>query len=297
METPSLLLVATLCLAGCGDAGRGNPNPTFWGDFATVPAATDDGGQMADNCSTAAKLVYVIDASGQLSSFAPDKLLFVDLGVVHCGSEPAGSVNSMAIDRNAIAWINFQSGNIYKVDVTSKTLDCQATAFKPNPVNGFTTFGMGYSANSNGSSDETLFIAGPNGLSGNALARLDTTTMKATAVGPLASWPELTGTGDAKLWGFFPANSGAKVAQIDKATAALGMTYNVPQLNGNQMAWAFAFWGGDFWIFLKRQKDASTNVWHVAIFDGGMNVTEAIPNTGREIVGAGVSTCAPVTIG
>ncbi len=301
------LIVSLAALAaGCG-SGRMPPGGggqwTFGdfaappsGDFAAPPFPGDDAGA-PDDCSDAARLVYVIDASGKLSSFAPEKLLFTDIGTVQCGDEPPGSVNSMAIDRNAVAWINFQSGNVYKVNVQSPHLDCQATAFAPDPFGGFSTFGMGYSTNTAGASDETLFIAGSDGLAGNALARLDTATMKPKAVGALDSWPELTGTGDARLWGFFPAESGTRVAEIDKTTAKLGMTYTLPQLNGTQTAWAFAFWGGDFWIFLKRDKDNSTNVWHLAIFDGGTSVTEAVHDTGREIVGAGVSTCAPLTIG
>lgn len=295
----AFFLSIALVAIGCGPAGRPSSGGGLWFNDLATPLAGDDGGvAMPDNCSTAAKLVYVIDASGKLSSFAPDKLLFTDIGTIHCGAEPDGSVNSMAVDRNAIAWVDFQSGNVYKVDVQSKNLDCVATTFQPDPISGFTTFGMGYSSNSIGSQDETLFVAGPHGLGGSALARLDTGSLAAKIVGTVAAEPELTGTGDAKLWGFFPSRSGSKVAEINKANAGLGTTYALPQLNGDQMAWAFAFWGGDFWIFLKRNNtDNSTNVWHLRIFDAGMNFSEAIHDTGREIVGAGVSTCAPLTIG
>jgi hypothetical protein len=68
----------------------------------------------------------------------------------------------------------------------------------------------------------------------------------------------------------------------------------LPQLLGNPSAWAFAFWGGDFWVFLQRDTDPSTSVYHVNGTTGSM--TTALSNTSRTIVGAGVSTCAPVVL-
>jgi len=65
------------------------------------------------------------------------------------------------------------------------------------------------------------------------------------------------------------------------------------QVQGNPSAWAFAFWGGDFYIFLKRDTDNSTNVWHLT---AAGQVSKALNDTGRTIVGAGVSTCAPLMI-
>jgi hypothetical protein len=291
------LLVAALALTAC-TANNSHPPRLNLGDMAQGNQnGADMAGMNQGGCLDAAKLVYVIDANGTLSSFDPPNLAFKDLGKINCGSEPDGTVNSMAIDRNAFAYVNFQSGAVYKVDTQSPQLTCTATKFNPSP-NNYTTFGMGFSADSDGSDAETLFVAGAQGLAANnALATLDINSFVPNTVGNLPSWPELTGTGDAKLWGFFPDASNTFVAQIDKTNASLSMKYQLSQLNGNQTAWAFAFWGGDFWIFLQRDSDNSTNVWHLAVFDGGMNVTEAIKDTGREIVGAGVSTCAPTTIG
>ena len=64
--------------------------------------------------------------------------------------------------------------------------------------------------------------------------------------------------------------------------------------HGAPLAWAFAFWGGRFWIFLKRDSDASTYVYAMDATTGAL--TTALSNTGRTIVGAGVSTCAPVNV-
>jgi hypothetical protein len=71
-------------------------------------------------------------------------------------------------------------------------------------------------------------------------------------------------------------------------------TYMLPTLQGPPMAWAFAFWGGDYWIFLAKGTETNTSVYQI---DGGNgNIKSTTPAPGRLIVGAGVSTCAPVVI-
>jgi hypothetical protein len=113
--------------------------------------------------------------------------------------------------------------------------------------------------------------------------------------GQTTGWPELTGTGDAKLWAFYPDTSPPLVAQLDKSTGTELSRLPLPALAGMPTAWAFAFWGGDFWIFLERGTDPSTSVYRVRGQDGSFST--AIANTGRSIVGAGVSTCAPIVVG
>jgi hypothetical protein len=102
--------------------------------------------------------------------------------------------------------------------------------------------------------------------------------------------PELTGTGDANLWAFFPEASNPRISQIDKSTGAESGTIALPTLKGMPRAWAFAFWGGDYWVFLKKDSEQTTTVYHVKGADGSVTSWK-IPNL--SIVGAGVSTCAP----
>jgi hypothetical protein len=166
---------------------------------------------------------------------------------------------------------------------------------------GFEEFGMGFAADVAGANQETLYIAGgtaSNIGSGSSLfGSVAFPSLSVQKRGNVDGWPELTGTGDAKLWGFFPDTSPPKVAEIDKATGMSGTTFTAPALKstGRPQAWAFAFWGGDFWIFLQRDVDTSTTVYQVKQSDG--SVTAVKPKTGRKIVGAGVSTCAPTTVG
>jgi hypothetical protein len=152
-----------------------------------------------------------------------------------------------------------------------------------------------------GSTDDTLFVAGGasvNGANNSTLAKLDTTAFTATTVGNVTGWPELTGNGNAELWGWFPSDQTGsttpRVEQIDKTSGSPIKTYMLPSLQGMPSAWAFAFWGGDYWIFLAKDLDVSSTVYQI---DGATGAVKGSTSAGsRLIVGAGVSTCAPVVI-
>src|SRR5262249_13459071 len=72
----------------------------------------------------------------------------------------------------------------------------------------------------------------------------------------------LAGTGDGRLFGWCPyssdAGSGTALAQIDKATGAtpspIPLTVNVGA------AFAFSFWGGDFWFFAAQGFDQPSTI-------------------------------------
>ena len=304
MRSTAIVVAALgpLLLAACNVSSRpdngshvttpGNPDLTMTSNMNCPNPGPD--GCPVDNCSDAAKLVYVVDENNELSSFAPDKLAFTAIGTLRCPAMPGATPFSMAVDRNADAWVLYNSGEVFKVNTT--TAGCASTTFVPSQK-GFDVFGMGFSTNMAGGTDETLYIAG------GALSNIGTTStlgsismpqLKVTSIAGISGSPELTGISDATLWGFFPDATRPRVAEIDKATGALSNTKPLTQLAGMPLAWAFAYWGGDFWIFLETANDTSTNVWQLKAAGG---VVKAIPDTGRTIVGAGVSTCAPTTIG
>jgi len=155
---------------------------------------------------------------------------------------------------------------------------------------------MGFSTDAAGGTTDTLFIAGGSGTTvpTSTLAKLDMGTFQPTTRGTVTGWPELTGTGSAELWGFFPATGSARVVQIDKTNGSALQTYTLNSLAGDPTAWAFAFHGGDFWVFLKKNFETSTTVYQVNGMTGA--ITGSTPAGGRTIVGAGVSTCAPVIL-
>ena len=304
-----LLWLAAFGLGACATGASPGPDASGSGQggdtgdagelVIVIPDASQPGGDggWVDPCPESAKLVYVVEDDRTFSSFDPRQITagqdpFRDLGKLSC---PAGNATpfSMSVDRSATAWVLYSDGHIFRVDIA--TLGCQATSYVPDAT--LKLFGMGFVSNSAGSQDETLFIAGgPKPGSGptSEMATLQVPALVLSKLGTITGSPELTGTGDAKLWGFFPDLTPPKVAQIDKGDGSDLVTYPAAALQGNPQAWAFAFWGGDFWIFLKHYNEPSTKVHRMHSKDGTLDTP--LPDTGRRIVGAGVSTCAPVTI-
>jgi hypothetical protein len=277
--------------AGAVDAGTPVSPPAF---DATVPVVTGGGG--GDGCSDAAKLVYVIDQDGMLSSFAPDTLTFRDIGRVSCAD--SGTPFSMSVDRKGVAWVVYSTGNMFNVS----TSDAACTPIARTAGDqGFTTFGMGFVAPGGDASADTLFIAGMPPLSLSLdfktyLGKITPGTLATTRVGPLDdAVPELSGTGDGKLWAYYAGSTPPAVAQLDLGDGRTLENHALTSIDASSArAYAFAFWGGDFWLFFASSTDASTTVWQV---DGKSFAQKAVlPNTGRLIVGAGVSTCAPLIL-
>ncbi len=206
----------------------------------------------------------------------------------------------MSVDRDAVAWVLYQNGQggqseLFRVEIKN-SLKCTKVDFKAPEQ--FTLFGMGFVSDTPGSSAEKLYVAGvPKVAPGNnsKLGILSTTTPYSIAeLGSTVGSPELTGTGDAKLWAFSPDSKPPVVNQLDKATGQASKTFEVGSLQGNPRAWAFAFWGGDFFVFLQRDREPSTTVYRVKGADGALST--ALGDIGRTVVGAGVSTCAPIDI-
>lgn len=279
--------------AGSGGAGgSGGSGSTGGGVHSGGGSGTGGAG---DGCSAEAKTVYVVDVNRTFSAFDPASKTFRDIGVLNCPASPGSQPFSMSVARDAFAYVLYDDGELFRVSTAN--LACTATAFLPDAI--YRRFGMGFSTDAVGGTSDTLFIAG--GMTVGAMSKLGTLSTTGFATSPLVDivgWPELTGTGDAKLWGFFPqtmAGGGSPfVAQLDKSTGAFLVSYPAMSLAGEAGAWAFAFWGGSFWIFLRRDGDTSTQVWEMKANTGV--VTNALMDTGRTIVGAGVSTCAPLVI-
>ena len=130
------------------------------------------------------------------------------------------------------------------------------------------------------------------------LAYIDTTHGKPTAhqIATLTSSldhnPELTGTSEGKLFGFYPnATDPAFVQEIDRTSGAgVGTKWNLGSSGlGYVSAYAFAQWGGTFYIFVTvggtptvRTIDRKTGDYRTVM-----------DSTPYKVTGAGVSTCAP----
>jgi hypothetical protein len=289
---------------GMGTGGGAGGNPGF-GGVPTGPSS--DAGPIGESCSDAAKLVYVVSEDNHLYTFAPNKLpdvtaAFVDLGVLGC-SDPGDNVNSMAVDRHGTAYVNYASGRIFTVDTA--TLACTDTGFAPGQAGFSPNLSMGFSADAPGSSNETLYVSDNTGddtqnPDGKGLAKLDLTKSPPTLT-PLGVYTadvmggrcELTGTGDAKLFGFFTTVP-AHLAAIDKGSGATPAATPLDMVNASTGGYAFSFWGGSFW-FYTASDTATTKVTRYDPTTTPPATTVAAPMLPFTIVGAGVSTCAPLT--
>ncbi|MEO8704000.1 MAG: hypothetical protein ABI867_28375 [Kofleriaceae bacterium] len=240
------------------------------------------------------ELIYVVDTSNNFLSFDPRKLPddpFHLIGRLDCTS--FGTPFSMSVDRGGIAWVLYSSGELFRVSI--QDAKCQPTTYRAG-TGGVATFGMGFVTDAAKSKSEKLYIAANNGTRG--LAYIDTagTTPAFKAVGTIAATvsqnPELTGTSEAKLFGFYPGSFDdvSFVQEIDRASgAALGTRWSLgTQPIGTISAYAFAHWGGTFYIFLTADDSTVRTINRQT--GAYKTVLEHVP---YRISGAGVSTCAP----
>jgi hypothetical protein len=276
-----LLAAAALC-PSCGEDAARDPGGDADSDTDADTDADSDS-DTDDGCSEAAKVVYLVDSDNSLYRFDPPTKVFNLIGVVDCGN--GSSPYSMAVTRDAVAYVLFQSGEIFEVSTSDAS--CTATPYVTGQ-SGFGVFGMGFATDGEDTSDETLYIAND-----ASLATIGD-DWGIAIVGSIAGDPELTGNGLGELWGFFPSADTPHVSRIDKGNASLVTTYPLADLSNSPSAWAFAYWGAAFYVFYESALDASTNVYKVDADSGDVELY--IPESGKRIVGAGVSTCAPTTI-
>jgi hypothetical protein len=256
------------------------------------------GSSGASGCSQAAELVYVLSTDNSIWSFDPPSKQFTHLATLDCHTSM--TPNSMAVDRDLNAWINYEKdgddGAIFKFDLT-QTSGCVSTPIAL-PA-GFGQIGMGFSTDTAGGTAETLFI---DGIGGHGLAKIDLTTYAVTPIGDFSNdanltgqSAELTGTGDAKLYGYFTTVPYVRVAEIDKSTASIVSDDQLAGFTPPQ-DWAFSFWGGDFYLYTAPGSNTTGNssVVHYSPLTNTVDLSY-VADVGFVIVGAGVSTCAPVT--
>lgn len=307
---------ASLSLVACGPGARSGVDGNITNGDGNN--GNGDGNNNNPNCTAdGVDLIYVVDTDNKLSSFDPKKLPlnqdpFTLIGTLNCPTtmqpvEPGSGVSpfSMSVDRDGTAWVLYSTGEVFKVNITNAS--CTASGYAARQSN-MLLFGMGFVTDAAGSTAEKLFIGGGTSAAtaGGKLGRVDTTvtppalSMLGTLRADTEQSPELTGTSEAKLYGFYPGARKAFVQEISKANGAgTGPEYNIPGgLGGTANAWAFAFWGGKFYIFVTTQADIfSPPMSTVRVIDRATGTaTTALSNLPTPIVGAGVSTCAPVVV-
>ena len=261
-------------------------------DDVVAPDASAPGGDGSGNgCAQGAESVYVIDhLLEHLFRFDPPTKSFTDLGQPFCPT--SGKPFSMGVDRDAVAWVLYDTGELFEVQLNN-ALACTKTTWAS--ANGLHQFGMGFTTDTVGGTTDSLYVGGgTNQLATSfTLAKLDTTTMTATAIGTTHQLPEMTGNANAELWGFMPDAATPHVVKFDKTNGAFLVDFAEPSLAGANAGYAFAHWGGNYWVFLMKNSEPSTTVYEIDGTTGA--IVDTIP-TIRTIVGAGVSTCAPTVL-
>jgi hypothetical protein len=310
-----------------------NADGSFGSTVQACTAGTTCGaGTCMRSCSAdGVDLIFLVDDANNFVSFDP-RMINAAGGPYHLiapltcpnpgtpidGATGAATPFSMAVDRGEhdpvnnypMAWVLYNSGKIFKVSTHDGS--CTATNFavkQSTPPQTWNLFGMGYVTDAAGAEAEKLWVGGGNldGMTAGSVGYLDD-ALKAHYVapmGPSAEYSaELTGLGDATLWAFFPDTvNNAFVQQIDKATGAgvgAKFMFDLAASGRAVQAWAFAQWGGSFYVFVTTV-DALTGTnpnatVHVIDRTTGAH-TVPLQNQQYVVVGAGVSTCAPVVIG
>lgn len=266
---------------------------------------------LCSECDLASRNIYLLDSGGALLSFDPAAASpsLTEIGVPDCAPGPSipelaivagrqAVPNSMAVDRRGRAWILYTSGEVFQVDL--QDADCApAPIARQIGAGGFSIFGMGFAASAPGSSTDTLFIAGGSPLGPTSLGTIDPTSLETVRIDWLSTNginPELTGDSLGRLHAFRAGTENPSIDLLDPLTAEVRKRWDLPAFARPPNGFAFAHWGGSFYIFI--------NLGFMSQIDS--RILRFDPRTGEQttiadglsdvIVGAGVSTCAPVVV-
>lgn len=282
--------------SGGGEASVGEGGaPTTTGIEMT---GADNDPEEGCPCAAGTELIYLLSDGGSLWSFDPTHNTFDFIADVDCGG--MSDTYSMGVSRKGRAWIQYWDGDLYTVDLNdaSDPAPCLDPGFVPgHPL--FPHFGMAFVGNSPDDPCDKLYthsgiepdLIGP-GV--GALGVIDPYSLALSTIAPIDyAWGELTGTGTGRLFAF-QGSAPAILTEYDKLTGEVIDTLALPGLQSDS-AFAFAWWGGDFYLFTAHGDFPTSQVWHLDhdnSDDGGQALT-ARGTAPIRIVGAGVSTCAP----
>jgi len=235
-----------------------------------------------DDCEYTSDLIYVIERDyDMIYLFDPDSETFSEVGELDCSMW--GSPNSMAVARDGLAYVRYSDNTVYEVDL--ETLECAETTYSGGS---FGAFGMGYATDEADTWRDKLYVA-----NADTVAVLDTSTWSLSVLGDMDSQSELTGNSEGELWAFLPLERPAELVNLDKTSGEALDTISLTGFpNPSDIdAFAFATWGGDFWLFVRSYGvGESSDVYRVS---SSGSMSKVLDRVGFDIVGAGVSTCAP----
>ncbi|WP_437816333.1 hypothetical protein [Sorangium sp. So ce1078] len=266
-------------------------------------------------CSEVTHHIYAVSAYSELYSFHPATMEFRSIGQFDCSIPIDGwqresvSPLSMAVDREGVAWILSSNGRVVRLDIA--TGRCEPTSFK-GIERAVPWFGMAFASDGT-PGQETLYVrealltpqpdeeanrVAPTRALGVFDTRRHTLRLLGTGAGGDA---DLTGTGEGRLFGFVKGLPGetASLDEFNRATGARRSATPLPGVNIHSSAsWAFATWGGDFYLFVSNPDPVDMITSSVYRFNPA---SPAPPELLRGdlpigVIGAGVSTCAPTEV-
>jgi hypothetical protein len=299
------------CEASDAAAG-GSESDSETGAHIIVPDS--DGG--TTDCNDNVRPIYVLNREtlpGTIHRFDPGSLTFTEVLVPACPDSSGWEVASMAIDRAYHAWIRWSRRVEDKLEnrldrVNLATGTCDANYAAPPIAAGL---GMAFVSDSSMSAAEHIFFVDAS----TNLYRLGDSEPIGhfydfqPGQGTQFSGLELTGTGEGRLftmimnWSFEwdhpctaenPCYPTVHLGEFNKVNGTAISNIEVPDVKALGISpggLAFAHWGGHFWFFIS--KDFGPTL--VYDYDPLTNKTLLARSDGPAgIVGAGVSTCAPL---
>ncbi len=280
-----------------GDASRdAGPDSSFDAAPDVTPDAPPDAPPDAEpdvdvppGCDAGDDSIVLLTGSGELHRFDPMTVTSSRIGQLNCSTS---FFNSMSVSRTGRLYLSSDIGELYIAN--ADTLACEKTPFDASQVD-FIRYGMGFTAD-DVPGGESLFIAPRSAFDVvDRLGRIDLDDYELHIVGefsPPLPAAEVKGTSDGRLFLIHMATDfeTARLIEVDKDTAMLGDSIELP-VGDNYQAFDFAFWGGAFYIFISLGGETTATVIRYAPDSGSLDVLGVIPVI---VVGAGVSTCAPL---
>jgi len=273
-------------------------------------------------CGDQVRPIFVLTQTGApvIHRFDPAALTFSQVVAISCPGTDGWTVASMAVDRSYHAWIEWGGTPNGESDPFAKRLDridlatggCDTDRGElPKVVEWGTPLGMAFVTDTNGGSAERLFFVDTStrlyGLS--ATGALGQYYEFKPGEGTVFSGVELSGTGEGRLFNMImnwtpefdhpctaqdPCGPTVHLGEVDKATGKAISNVEVPDVEAMGISpggFAFAHWGGHFWFFISKDF-GPTRVYD---YDPVAKKTVLTKSDGPDgVVGAGVSTCAPL---
>lgn len=259
-----------------------------------------NGGCEFQPCTGAAERLYVL-SGGALRSYDPD-LTSGAFGTPHELNCNIGAPFSMTIDRLGRAWVVLSDGfgaRLAHVDPDHGYCEVISNDLAES---GFARFTLSFVSSVEDPASERIVVVGGSyaafASKDTRAAYMDPKTLAITQLAPLVGAPDITGTNDGRLFGYFPFTSPPHVAQIDPVTAQPIMTWPLPAVEGTTRAWAAAYWKGRVIAFDSRSSSSlgplRNRIFAVDVTSGEIStLDDDSPNT---VIGAGVSTCFQVIL-